>query len=149
VGMYPFSINLIFAKKRSIIMEMTDRMPANYNVLSENEMTYTTSGAWTDWYAGLNVAGDVVGAVMTGVMIVNWLDMLGGARNWVAANKTNDLVTNLENGVKAWVDYTSASAWNAVRSIAATITAVGGTVLIGGIGIPYGLIGTAAALLTA
>ena len=52
-------------------MEMTVRMPANYNVLSENEMTYTTGGAWTDWYAGLNVAGDVVGAVMTGVMIVN------------------------------------------------------------------------------
>lgn len=130
-------------------MEMTVRMPANYNVLSENEMTYTTGGAWTDWYAGLNVAGDVVGAVMTGVMIVNWLDMLGGARNWVAANKTNDLVTNLENGVKAWVDYTSASAWNAVRSIAATITAIGGMVPVGSVFIPYGLIGTAAALITA
>ena len=54
-------------------MEMTVRMPANYNLMTADEMTYTTGGAWTDWYAGLNVAGDVVGAVMTGVMIVNWL----------------------------------------------------------------------------
>ena len=86
---------------------------------------------------------------MTGVMIVNWLDMLGGARNWYAANKTNDIGTNIEKGVKTWVNYTSSSLWNSIRSIAATITAVGGTVLIGGVGIPYGLIGTAAAFLTA
>ena len=87
--------------------------------------------------------------VRTGVMVVNWLDLLGGARRGYAANKTNDLVTNLENGVNAWVDYTSSSAWNAVRSIAATVTAIGGTILIGGVSIPYVLIGTAAALLTA
>ena len=130
-------------------MEMTVRMPANYNLMTADEMTYPTGGAWTDWYAGLNVAGDVVGAVMTGVMIVNWLDMLGGARNWYSVNKTDDIITNVENGIKAWVNYTGSSAWNAGRSIAATITAVGGTVLIGGVGIPYGLIGTAAAFLTA
>ena len=85
-------------------MEMTVRMPANYNVLSENEMTYTTGGAWTDWYAGFNIAGDVIGAVMAGVMIVNWVGMLGGARHWVAANKSNDLGTNIENGVKGLGD---------------------------------------------
>ena len=130
-------------------MEMTVRMPANYNVLSENEMTYTTGGAWTDWYAGLNVAGDVVGAVMTGVMIVNWLDMLGGARSWYAANKTGNIGTDIENAIQTWVDYTGSSAWNAVRSIAATITAIGGMVPVGSVFIPYGLIGTAAALITA
>ena len=131
-------------------MEMTVRMPANYNLMTEDEMTYTTGGVdFGNIAIGTMVGTGVASWILTGVMVVNWLDMLGGARNWVAANKTNDLVTNLENGVKAWVDYTSASAWNAVRSIAATITAVGGTVLIGGIGVPYGLIGTAAALLTA
>lgn len=130
-------------------MEMNVHMPAAYTLMTEDEMTYTTGGAWSDWYASLNVAGDVVGAVLTGVMVINWLDMLGGARNWYSANKTDDIVANVENGIKAWVDYTSSSAWNAVRSIAATITAVGGTVLIGGVGIPYGLIGTAAAFLTA
>ena len=130
-------------------MEMTVRMPANYNLMTADEMTYTTGGAWTDWYAGLNVAGDVVGAVMTGVMVINWLDMLGGARNWYSVNKTDDIITNVENGVKAWVNYTGSSAWNAVRSIAATITAIGGMVPVGSVFIPYGLIGTAAAFLTA
>lgn len=127
-------------------MEMTVRMPANYNLMTEDEMTYTEGGSILD---GMYVASNVVSWVLTGVMVVNWLDLLGGARRWYAANKTNDLVTNLENGVNAWVDYTSSSAWNAVRSIAATVTAIGGTILIGGVSIPYGLIGTAAALLTA
>lgn len=127
-------------------MEMTVRMPANYNLMTEDEMTYTEGGSV---WGGVYVASNVVSWVLTGVMVVNWLDLLGGARRWYAANKTNDLVTNLENGVNAWVDYTSSSAWNAVRSIAATVTAIGGTILIGGVSIPYGLIGTAAALLTA
>lgn len=127
-------------------MEMTVRMPANYNLMTEDEMTYTEGGSVL---GGVYVASNVVSWVLTGVMVVNWLDLLGGARRWYAANKTNDLVTNLENGVNAWVDYTSSSAWNAVRSIAATVTAIGGTILIGGVSIPYGLIGTAAALLTA
>ena len=131
-------------------MEMTIRMPANYNLMTEDEMTYTTGGVdFGNIAIGTMVGTGVAGWILTGVMVVNWLDMLGGARNWVAANKSNDLVTNIENGIKAWVDYTSSSAWNAVRSIAATITAIGGTVLIGGVGIPYGLIGTAAALITA
>ena len=127
-------------------MEMTVRMPANYNLMTEDEMTYTEGGSVL---GGVYVASNVVSWVLTGVMVVNWLDLLGGARRWYAANKTNDLVTNLENGVNAWVDYTSSSAWNAVRSIAATVTAIGGTILIGGVSIPYGLIGTAAALLPA
>ena len=127
-------------------MEMTVRMPANYNLMTEDEMTYTEGGSVL---GGVYVASNVVSWVLTGVMVVNWLDLLGGARRWYADNKTNDLVTNLENGVNAWVDYTSSSAWNAVRSIAATVTAIGGTILIGGVSIPYGLIGTAAALLTA
>ena len=127
-------------------MEMTVRMPANYNLMTEDEMTYTEGGSVL---GGVYVASNVVSWVLTGVMVVNWLDLLGGARRWYAANKTNDLVTNLENGVNAGVDYTSSSAWNAVRSIAATVTAIGGTILIGGVSIPYGLIGTAAALLTA
>ena len=131
-------------------MEMTVRMPANYNLMTEDEMTYTTGGVdFGNIAIGTMVGTGVAGWILSGVMVVNWLDMLGGARNWVGANKSNDLVTNIENGIKVWVDYTSSSAWNAVRSIAATITAIGGTVLIGGVGIPYGLIGTAAALITA
>ncbi len=130
-------------------MEMTVRMPANYNIMTEDEMTYTNGGAISDWYTSLSIAGDVVGWVLTGAMVINWLDMLSGARTWYAVNKTDSITTNIENGVNAWVNYTTSSAWNAVRSIAATITSIGGSVLIGGISIPYGLIGTAAAFLTA
>lgn len=126
-------------------MEMTVRMPANYNLMTEDEMTYTTGGAdLTSVY----LARDIASWVLTGVMIINWVDMLGGARNWYAANKTNDIGTNIEKGVEAWVDYTSSSLWNGVRSIAATLTSVAGMVFVGGVGIPYGLIGTAAAFLT-
>lgn len=126
-------------------MEMTVRMPANYNLMTEDEMTYTTGGAdLTSVY----LARDIASWVLTGVMVINWVDMLGGARNWYAANKTNDIGTNIEKGVEAWVDYTSSSLWNGVRSIAATLTSVAGMVFVGGVGIPYGLIGTAAAFLT-
>ncbi len=128
-------------------MEMNVRMPANYNVMNEEEMTYTTGGAID--LGVFYLAGDVASWILTGVMVVNWLDMLGGARSWYAANKTGNIGTDIENAIQTWVDYTGSSAWNAVRSIAATITAVGGTILVGGVGIPYGLIGTAAAMLTA
>ncbi|WP_144064126.1 hypothetical protein [Faecalibacterium sp. An58] len=128
-------------------MEMNVRMPANYNVMSEEEMTYTTGGAID--LGVFYLAGDVASWILTGVMVVNWLDMLGGARSWYAVNKTGNIGTDIENAIQTWVDYTGSSAWNAVRSIAATITAIGGTILVGGVGIPYGLIGTAAAMLTA
>lgn len=125
-------------------MEMNVRMPANYNVMNEEEMTYTTGGASAAYYASL--AGSLV---VGGLLLYNWVDQLLGARSWYAANKTGNIGTDIENAIQTWVDYTGSSAWNAVRSIAATITAVGGTILVGGVGIPYGLIGTAAAMLTA
>ena len=31
-------------------MEMTVRMPANYNLMTEDEMTYTTGGAESIWF---------------------------------------------------------------------------------------------------
>ncbi len=131
-------------------MEMNVRMPANYNVMNEEEMTYTTGGVdFSNIVVSTMVGTGVAGWIFTGVMVINWLDMLGGARSWYAANKTGNIGTDIENAIQTWVDYTGSSAWNAVRSIAATITAIGGNIFIGGIGIPYGLIGTAAAMLTA
>ncbi len=69
-------------------MEMTVRMPANYNLMTEDEMTYTTGGVdFGNIAIGTMVGTGVASWILTGVMVVNWLDMLGGARNWVAANK--------------------------------------------------------------
>lgn len=100
-------------------MEMNVRMPANYNVMNEEEMTYTTGGAPAVYYASL--AGSLV---VGGLMLYNWIDLLMGARGWYAANKTGDLGTDLEKGVDAWVDYTTSSVVNCIRSIFATSTAL-------------------------
>ena len=52
-------------------MEMNVRMPANYNVMNEEEMTYTTGGAID--LGVFYLAGDVASWILTGVMVVNWL----------------------------------------------------------------------------
>lgn len=125
-------------------MEMTMRLPANYNVMSEEEMVYTQGGA--DVTAILKEAGRVL---VTGVVVLNWLDLLSGARKWISENKTGDIVVDTQNSVQAWVDYTTSSLWNGIRSVGATLTAITGSVSIGGTWVPYGLLGTALAFLTA
>ncbi|HIV43418.1 MAG TPA: hypothetical protein H9996_04330 [Candidatus Faecalibacterium avium] len=100
-------------------MEMTVRMPANYNVMNEEEMTYTSGGAPVATYVAWGL-----GAAFTIGWYWNWLDLLIGARGWYAANKSGDLGTDLEKGVDAWVDYTTSSVVNCIRSICATSTAV-------------------------
>ena len=126
-------------------MEMTVRMPANYNLMTEEEMTYTDGGIS---FANITVL-NVVNTVLVAAAVVNWLDMLSGARQWVATNKTGDLGTDIENAVNAWVDYTTSSVWNGVRSVLGTMTGTLGTVWVAGIMVPYGLICSAIGLLTA
>lgn len=119
-------------------MEMNVRMPANYNLMTEDEMTYTTGGST----AG-DVAATVTSAAILGVWIagaVNWVSMLMGAHNWYGANKTGDVGTDVENAANAWLDYTTSSVWNGIRSVWGTLWCVG---------TPVGWIGTAIAILTA
>ena len=103
-------------------MEMTVRMPASYNLMTEEEMTYTSGG---------NTAYDVgyaIGTVASVALVVgwcwNWLDLLMGARRWYAANKSGNLGTDLEKGVDAWADYTASSVVKCIRSVCATSTAI-------------------------
>ena len=103
-------------------MEMTVRMPANYTVMSQDEMTYTEGGAAVNVGLALYSAASI--AVSIG-LLVNWAQMLGGARNWYAANKTDNIATDLDNGFNAWVDYTTSSALNCVRSVLGTVASVG------------------------
>ena len=100
-------------------MEMNVRMPANYNVMNEEEMTYTTGGASAAYYASL--AGSLV---VGGLLLYNWVDQLLGARSWYAANKTGNIGTDLEKGIDTWLNYTTSSVVNCIRSICATSTAV-------------------------
>lgn len=118
-------------------MEMTVRMPANYNLMTENEMTYTTGGA---------AAADVAAVVTWGVVGLgtiayywNWIDQLLGARRWYGANKTGNIGTDLEKGIDTWLDYTTSSVLNCVRSVLATSQSLFS---------PIGWVGTAVAFLT-
>ena len=117
-------------------MEMTVRMPANYNLMTEDEMTYTTGGAAVD---GVVVATGVVNLVIGGLALYNWIDQLLGARRWYAANKTGNIGTDLEKGVDTWLNYTTSSVLNCVRSVLATA---------GSLGSPIGWIATAVAFAT-
>ena len=101
-------------------MEMNVRMPANYNVMNEEEMTYTTGGASAAYYASL--AGSLV---VGGLLLYNWVDQLLGARSWYAANKTGNIGTDLEKGIDTWLNYTTSSVLNCVRSVLATASSLG------------------------
>lgn len=126
-------------------MEMTMRLPANYNVMSVDEMTYTCGG---DTAATVKT---ILNIAATGVVVLNWLDQLGGARSWLTANKTGDIVEDAQKGAEAWVEYTTSSLWNGIRSVAATLISFMGNIPLAGSGavIPYGPVVTALALLTA
>ena len=117
-------------------MEMTVRMPANYNLMTEDEMTYTNGGA----------AGDVAAVVAWGVGVAatvawywNWIDQLLGARRWYAANQTGNIGTDLEKGFDTWLNYTTSSVSNCIRSVLATTQSIGS---------PIGWVGSAVAFLT-
>lgn len=112
-------------------MEMTVRMPANYNLLAEEEMTYTTGGDATAYAVGYLIGW--------GLGAYNWIDMLMGTRRWYAANKTGNLGSDFEKGFDAWGQYTSSSLWNGIRSILGTLWSISG---------PIGWIGTAIAFAT-
>ena len=56
-------------------MEMTVRMPANYNLMTEDEMTYTNGGAAAD---GVVIATGVVNLIIGGLTLYNWIDQLQG-----------------------------------------------------------------------
>ncbi len=111
---------------------MEIRMPANYNLMNEDEMTYTTGGA------GLVYTG--VALVASAVALYNWIDLLLGARRWYGANQSGDLGTDFSNGLNAWMDYTTSSVLNCVRSVFATAASIGS---------PLGWVVTGVALATA
>ena len=117
-------------------MEMTVRMPANYNLMTEDEMTYTTGGADAGSAAAIITGG--ISLAIWGLGLYNWIDqLLGarrwyawidqllGARRWYAANKTGNLGTDLEKGIDTWLNYTTSSVLNCVRSVLATASSLG------------------------
>ena len=115
-------------------MEMTVRMPANYNLMTEDEMTYTTGGTAADVAV---IVSSGVSLVVGGLALFNWIDQLMGARRWYAANKTGNIGTDLEKCVDTWLNYTTSSVVNCIRSVFATAASIGS---------PIGWVATALAL---
>ena len=100
-------------------MEMTVRMPANYNVMNEEEMTYTSGGAPVATYVAWGL-----GAAFTIGWYWNWRDLLMGARGWDAAHQGGGMGPDLEEGGGGRGGSPTSSVVNCIRSICATSTAV-------------------------
>ncbi len=97
-------------------MEMTIRMPDRYNVMSEEEMTYTNGGAAADVIA---VTSTIVSTVAGIYAIYSTIWGITGARNWVAANKGGDLMTTAEKAINQGVTFATSSVGNLIQSCVA------------------------------
>ena len=97
-------------------MEMTIRMPDRYNVMSEEEMTYTNGGAAADV---ITVASAAVSIVASVYAVYSTIWGITGARNWVAANKGGDLMTTAEKAIDQGVTFATSSVGNLIRSCVA------------------------------
>ena len=112
-------------------MEMTIRMPDRYNVMSEEEMTYTNGGAAADViavtstivstvagiYAIYSTIWGITGAGIYAIYSTIW--GITGARNWVAANKGGDLMTTAEKAINEGVTFATSSVGNLIQSCVA------------------------------
>ena len=97
-------------------MEMTIRMPDRYNVMSDEEMTYTNGGAAADVIAVASAAVSIVASVYA---VYSTIWGITGARNWVAANKGGDLMTTAEKAIDQGVTFATSSVGNLIRSCVA------------------------------
>ena len=102
-------------------MEKKLMMPANYNVMSEEEMTYTEGGAGEAWLLGYSLGSLAVAAVSIGNMIWG----VSESRKWIQANKGGKNVSDLASkGFDAYFDYMNKSVWNAVVGVFSALNAV-------------------------
>lgn len=103
-------------------MENKMMMPANYNVLDEEEMTYIDGG---DAITGaVSLVSSVAGLVMSGLYIFNYYKGMVATRNYIKAHKGEDTSTLVDGGMNTYANYMSASPINAVKGIAAGLASM-------------------------
>ena len=97
--------------------------PADYAVLSNNEMTYTEGGSVSDAANAVTTAATVVGAV---VLASSYIWGIGRARTWLQqeGNKDGNFFTVLGRATDAIVADMSKSASNFVRDAVSTTMVV-------------------------
>lgn len=96
------------------------RLPVSYNVINDEEMTYTCGGANVADSAliAMGASSVVVGAIS----IVNLVWALGSTRSWISKNKgsnktATDVLSLSAKGVDAVANYASKSVWNAIVTV--------------------------------
>lgn len=80
-------------------MEKKMMMPANYNVMNEEEMTYTTGGG-IPW-------GIIPGLVLTGASVYNEICMAKVIKNFVNAHKNDNASSFVNAAVNEFSNYIS------------------------------------------
>ena len=100
-------------------MENKMKMPANYNVMNEEEMTYTQGGSASGAVSALaSTAFSIWG-------LYNYYKGMVATRNYVAAHKGQDTAALLEGGLNTYVNYLQKDLISAFKGICAGTAAVG------------------------
>lgn len=106
-------------------MEKKMMMPANYNVMTEEEMTYTQGGAAADGAAiALSIASRVAGLAIGGVYLYNYYQGMVAARDYVSAHKGENATQLIDGGLTTYVNYMQSDLMSAVKGVFAGIAAV-------------------------
>lgn len=106
-------------------MEKKMMMPANYNVMTEEEMTYTEGGAGTDVVWGVARAVSwVAGVAVGGLYLYNYYQGMVAARDYVSAHKGENATQLIDGGLTTYVNYMQKDITSAVKGIFAGIAAV-------------------------
>ena len=80
-------------------MENKMKMPANYNVMNEEEMTYTQGGS------AFGAVSALAGTAFSIWGLYNYYKGMVATRNYVAAHKGQDTAALLEGGMNTYVNY--------------------------------------------
>lgn len=102
-------------------MEKKLMLPANYNVMNEEEMTYTSGG---DGFTAPFAVGWTIGAVISVANLIWGLDQ---TRTWIKNNKKNgENITDLAaKGINAAADYMGKSIGNAIVGVYTALNLTG------------------------
>ena len=92
-------------------MENKMKMPANYNVMNEEEMTYTQGGS------AFGAVSALAGTAFSIWGLYNYYKGMVATRNYVAAHKGQDTAALLEGGMNTYVNYLQKDLISAFKGI--------------------------------
>lgn len=100
-------------------MEKKLMMPANYNVMTEEEMTYTEGGGLGDTAIRLAEAGFGIWG------LYNYYKGMVATRAYVKAHKKQDAAQLIEGGLNTYVNYMQKDLLSAFKGVCAGLAATG------------------------